>query len=146
MSKDLDLCFECGATASHSHHVVPRLYGGKSIVRLCERCHGLVHDRKFLNHSVLTKRGLAAAKARGTKLGGNGKAIAAFNKAVADEFAANLKSLVEKYLAADLSRAEIAEQFNAAGIATARGGRWHATSVQRMVKRLGLATKKTYQP
>lgn len=144
MSEDFDLCFECGATAHHSHHVIPRVYGGRSTVRLCERCHGLVHDRKFLNHSVLTKQGLAAAKAHGVKLGGNGKAIAALNKAVADEFAANLKILVEKHITSGLTRAEIAEEFNAAGIATARGGKWHVTSVQRMVKRLGLAADKTH--
>jgi hypothetical protein len=108
-------------------------------VRLCESCHGMVHDRKFLNHSFLTKRGLAAAKARGTKLGGNGKAIAKFNKAAADEFATNLKSTVEKYLGEGLRRSDIADALNQQKIATARGGRWHTTSVQRMVKRLNLA-------
>lgn len=98
-----------------------------------------------MNHSVLTKQGLAAAKARGTKLGRNGKALAAANKAAANKFAANLKILVEKHLTSGLTRAEIAEEFNAAGIATACGGKWHVTSVQRMVKRLELATDKTHQ-
>jgi hypothetical protein len=91
----------------------------------------------------LTKRGIAAAKARGTKLGitgvEHGKNLAAANKAAADEFATNLKSTVEKYLAEGLRRSDIADALNQQKIATARGGRWHTTSVQRMVKRLNLA-------
>jgi DNA invertase Pin-like site-specific DNA recombinase len=88
--------------------------------------------------SERTKGGLAAAKARGTVLGKNGAKLAATNRAAADEFAADLKILVEKYLAAGLSRSDIADSLNRQQIATARGGRWHATSVQRMVTRLNL--------
>lgn len=85
-----------------------------------------------------TKAALAAAKARGTVLGKNGTKLATANKAAADEFAAGLEILVEKYLAAGLSRSDIADSLNRQEIATPRGGRWHVTSVQRMVKRLGL--------
>lgn len=85
-----------------------------------------------------TKAALAAAKARGTVLGKNGTKLATANKAAADEFAADLKILIEKYLAAGLSRFDIADSLNRQQIATARGGKWHSTSVQRMVKRLGL--------
>lgn len=85
-----------------------------------------------------TKAALAAAKARGTVLGKNGTKLATANRAAANEFAADLKILVEKYLAAGLSRSDIADSLNRQQIATARGGKWHSTSVQRMVKRLGL--------
>lgn len=62
-------CFECEAQAEHAHHVVPKSLGGTRTVPLCTKCHGLVHDRQFLNHVRLTKEGLARAKANGKRLG-----------------------------------------------------------------------------
>ena len=68
------LCANCGNDAHHAHHVVPLSVGGNDIlsnlIALCDICHGLVHDQKFVNHSFLTKQGLAKAKANGKKLGG----------------------------------------------------------------------------
>jgi len=89
--------------------------------------------------SERTKAALAAAKARGTKLGANGKKLAAANIAAADSFASDLTSIISTYLSAGLSRSEIAATLNRQSIPTARGGQWHATSVQRLVKRLGLS-------
>jgi hypothetical protein len=41
-------CFECGAEKKlHHHHVIPKSLGGKKTIPLCEKCHGLVHNRKF---------------------------------------------------------------------------------------------------
>jgi DNA invertase Pin-like site-specific DNA recombinase len=92
--------------------------------------------------SERTKAALAAAKARGTKLGitgvEHGKKLAAANKAAADEFATNLKPKLFRAIAAGKTAAEIAEEFNAAGIATPRGGRWHVTSIRRMASRLSM--------
>jgi DNA invertase Pin-like site-specific DNA recombinase len=88
--------------------------------------------------SERTKAALAAAKARGTKLGKNGKKLAAANRAAADQSAADLKPLLSKSIAAGLTRAEIADTLNRQGIPTARGGKWHATTVQRIVARLGM--------
>jgi hypothetical protein len=133
-------CFECGNTSDHDHHVIPKVYGGSKTIRLCERCHGKVHDRKFTNHKEMTKKGLAAAKARGTKLGTtgheHGKKLAAANISAANQFAANLKSAVHSALSRGLTRAEIAAEFNRTGIPTARpGSSWHSTSVQNLIKR-----------
>ena len=129
-------CFECGNTSDHDHHVIPKVYGGSKTIRLCERCHGKVHDRKFTNHKEMTKKGLAAAKARGTKLGTNGAKLAKQNKTAANQFAASLKSAVHSALSRGLTRAEIAAEFNRTGIPTARpGSSWHSTTIQNLIKR-----------
>ena len=65
-------CFECGATEDlQQHHVVPRSRGGTKTVTLCTQCHGKAHGRdlKGLEHSRLTKEGIARAKTNGQKLG-----------------------------------------------------------------------------
>lgn len=87
-----------------------------------------------------TKAALAAAKARGTKLGTNGQKLAAANIAAADSFAADLKPLVSQYIAAGLSRRIIADCLNRQNIPTARGGKWHVTTVQNLATRLGIAS------
>src|ERR1700677_3056576 len=82
-----------------------------------------------------TKSALAAAKAKGVKLGNphieaaRGEAIAAI-KAEADRVAGNVLPIIAeiKKSGAPTLRA-IAEALNARGIPTPRGGRWHATSV-----------------
>ena len=41
-------CFECGeANNIQHHHVIPRSRGGKKTVPLCEKCHGLVHNKSM---------------------------------------------------------------------------------------------------
>jgi DNA invertase Pin-like site-specific DNA recombinase len=62
-------CFECGDSAKYDHHVVPKVDGGTKTVPLCAKCHGIVHDRAFLNVSALTQRGLEQARQRGVRLG-----------------------------------------------------------------------------
>lgn len=98
----------------------------------------ILAEREAKKVSERTKAALAAAKARGTVLGRNGAKLAAANKATADKFAADLKPIVSNMIAAGLSRADIAAALNRRQIPTARGGRWHVTTVQNLVKRLGL--------
>lgn len=51
-------CFECSATTRlHDHHVVPKIYGGTKTILLCEKCHGLVHNRK-MNTQALTLKAM----------------------------------------------------------------------------------------
>lgn len=37
------ICFECGKTAEHEHHVIPECLGGTKTIPLCEECHSKVH-------------------------------------------------------------------------------------------------------
>lgn len=99
--------------------------------------------------SERTKAALAAAKARGTKLGnpngaaalqragkGNGASVASI-KANADSFAESLRGTVEDIQASGVtSLAGVASELNARHMRTARGGKWHASSVKNLLQRL----------
>ena len=105
---------------------------------------GLISER--------TKAALAAAKARGVKLGnpngaralkgkqvGNKQAVAAV-KTNAEYRAANLKGIVDDLRSQGIKSVRtIAAQLNARAILTPRGGAWHPTSVARLLGRLSIA-------
>jgi DNA invertase Pin-like site-specific DNA recombinase len=104
------------------------------------------HEAKAI--SERTKAALAAAKARGVKLG-NAKGVgavmteahrvkaAAAKKAKADERASLLSDiLAEIQTAGATSLREIAAALNERGIPTARGGSWSAVQVQRVMQRM----------
>ena len=56
--------------------------------------------------------------------------------AEADRFAANVLPIIrEAQKAGAMSLREIAAALNARGVATARGGKWHAKSVSNIVER-----------
>jgi DNA invertase Pin-like site-specific DNA recombinase len=98
--------------------------------------------------SERTKAGLAAAKRRGTKLGmkARGKrevrAIAALGAAAIREASleqlAPLKLHVKDSLAESRSLRDAAIWLNDRGIKSPRGGRWHAPSLLKAAKRLGM--------
>ncbi len=102
---------------------------------------GLISER--------TKAALAAAKARGVKLGnpngaralrgkqtGNREAVAAL-KAKAQRHAANLKNIVEELRGDGVTSVRsIAAALNEKGALTPRGGQWHPTSAARLLARL----------
>ena len=150
----------CGGDLQH-HHIVTRAEGGSedqtNLITLCTACHDKVHSRQVngtYNHSIRTKTGLAAAKARGVKLGNPRPQTAGFNdrqtakaaglkggKAVqksADAFAELIQPLLDGELAG-LSANAIAAELNRRGVQTARGGKWTATSVLNLRKRVGSA-------
>jgi len=80
---------------------------------------------------------LKAAKARGRVLGKHGREVLApRNKAAALERALGLKETVRALQADGKGVREIAVALNERGIPTPRGGRWHATSVHRLLRRL----------
>ena len=99
--------------------------------------------------SERTKAALAAAKARGVKLGnpngaralrgkqvGNSEAVAAI-KLKAQEHATNLRSIMADVRAqGTTSVRKIAEELNNRGILAPRGGEWQATTVVRLLARL----------
>jgi DNA invertase Pin-like site-specific DNA recombinase len=98
--------------------------------------------------SKRTRDALAAAKRRGTKLGGHrgvvpGEKVRALAtetlKARAGSRAADLAPIIDDLQAAGkTSLRDIAQGLNDAGIPTARGtGKWSAVQVQRVLNRLG---------
>jgi DNA invertase Pin-like site-specific DNA recombinase len=103
---------------------------------------GLISER--------TKVALAAAKARGVRLGnpngaralrgrqtGNRKAVDKI-KADAQNRADNLRTMVEELRGLGvMSVRGIAQELNRRGAVTARNGQWHPTSVVRLLERLG---------
>jgi len=66
---DLDKCFECGEPKQDMHHVIPKSKGGKKMIPLCAKCHGLVHGKNFLNHKYLIIDGMKKAKENGIHIG-----------------------------------------------------------------------------
>jgi DNA invertase Pin-like site-specific DNA recombinase len=91
--------------------------------------------------STRTRAALAAAKARGVRLGGPNleearELAVASIKASADRSAANIVPIIKSIKRAGAtSLREIAEALNARGIATPRGGKWYAQSVANVLAR-----------
>jgi DNA invertase Pin-like site-specific DNA recombinase len=94
--------------------------------------------------SERTKAALAAAKARGVKLGWSiperaseqrqaAKKGAAVNEALALAHAENVLPMIEQIRAGGASLRQIAAELNACGIKAARGGKWHATTVRNII-------------
>jgi DNA invertase Pin-like site-specific DNA recombinase len=88
-----------------------------------------------------TKAALAAAKARGVKLGGPKlaqarKAALETIGAAADSHAANVLPIIREIRKAGATTLrEIAEALNALGVQTARGGHWYAMTVRNVLAR-----------
>lgn len=97
-------------------------------------------ERDFI--STRTKAALAAAKARGVKLGGLRPNTEQRNAALRDgalDRARRVEALVRPMRDAGKSLRQIAEALNAAGQPTARGGKWQAAQVKRLLDRLDAA-------
>jgi len=138
VASDVDLVF-CDLP-----HVPPGAMGRFLLTQMASVAEleaGLISER--------TKAALAAAKARGVKLGnphgaralkgkqvGNKQAVAAV-KANAERRAANLQGIIDDLCAQGIKSVRtISAELNARGILTPRGGAWHPTSVVRLVARL----------
>ena len=93
--------------------------------------------------SIRIKAALAAAKARGVKLGGTNLQLAQqngakANKARADKFAANVLPIIERIQAnGATSLRAIAAELDAQGVLTDRGGKWAAQQVLGILRRAG---------
>lgn len=115
-----------------------------SMANVAELEAGLISQR--------TRAALAAAKARGVRLGNprGARALRAYEAEhghahatsgrvkAADQRAESWRGVFEEMLGRGLSMSAIARELNAAGETTPRGGRWQTTTVSRMVARLGL--------
>jgi DNA invertase Pin-like site-specific DNA recombinase len=96
--------------------------------------------------SQRTRAALAAAKARGKKLGGNRGNIAAINglgnrasavvrRQRADKRAGDLVPVIRSIQAGGASLRQVSAELTRRGITTARGGRWSAVQVRRVLGR-----------
>lgn len=137
------ICFECGGTAEHQHHVVPRSLGGTRTVPLCATCHGKIHGIDFSSHGILTKAGLIKAAARGALIGnrsGNrnrdtGAAKAAWS-AKTQARQAEVREVCLELIAehGEMTTRKLADHLNQAGYKTVTGKDWSATQVWRIIK------------
>jgi hypothetical protein len=142
------VCACCGATENiEAHHLYSRKGAPDDLtVWLCPSCHGWTRQ---INVSELACIGLAAARARGVRLGGpvHGTpehmdairpAGAAVRAARAAMNAERLRDVVRTLQAQGVtSKLGIAARLETAGYPAPRGGwRWHASQVQRLLDRL----------
>ena len=87
--------------------------------------------------SERTKAALAAAKARGVKLGNpNLKLDNAKRKQAAQAFAENIRATVVAWRSQGLSQRAMVTQLNALGVPAAKGGDWSLVQLQRVLARL----------
>jgi DNA invertase Pin-like site-specific DNA recombinase len=97
------------------------------------------HERDQI--SARTKAALAAAKARGTKLGNPKLALAregavAALQGAADRHAANVLPVIRAIQQSGATALrDVAKALNARGVKTPRGGDWHASSVRNVILR-----------
>lgn len=138
-------CFECETAEDlQQHHVVPKSRGGTKTVTLCHSCHMKAHgrDSKGLDHSRLTKEGLARAKARGAKLGnprwkeslpkGRSK-LRAKGKATADKYMPIIEGIRNNGIT---SYRGIAKEMNRLGIKSPKGKNVSAALVRSVILRI----------
>lgn len=103
---------------------------------LAEKERRLIGDR--------TRQALAARKSQGTKLGNpkNASQAAALGRdaqrAEADAFAENVMPVIDALRRAGIrGMVSIADALNSRGVRTMRGGRWHPSTVQNLLRRSG---------
>jgi DNA invertase Pin-like site-specific DNA recombinase len=89
--------------------------------------------------SARTKAALAAAKARGVRLGRHGaECLAPAHRAAGALRARKLSSVLIELKSQGLSARAIASELNAKSVPTVAGGRWHSQTVLRAFRRLEL--------
>jgi DNA invertase Pin-like site-specific DNA recombinase len=94
------------------------------------------HEREQI--SQRTRDALAAAKARGIKLGRNAAdCLAPAYRAAATERARQLAPLLAELKGPGKSARRIAAELTARGVPTPNGAKWHGQTVRRMIDRAG---------
>ena len=116
-------CFECEKTEDqieiHDHHVVPRSKGGTKTIPLCYVCHAIVHNKKSVSISELTKTALKKKRKNGYRtgtipygftVGKDGKKLIIVNEQI------DILTKVESMRKAGHSYQYIADDLNSKGI------------------------------
>lgn len=111
--------------------------------RLTVRLMAVIAQEEREMISARTKAALAAAKARGVKLGGykggpvvDGRQGGEAMRRKADDFAAAVGPMVQEMRWAGASLREIARDLTEKGIQTPRGARWTASAVRGLLERV----------
>ncbi len=153
----LELCKRRGATliiakldrlARNVHFVSGLLETGCDFVaadmpsanKVMIQMHAVMAEWERDQISKRTKDALAAAKARGVKLGTAGAANLKPNvearQQAADVFAARLAGVVAGFRARNLSQRDMVAELNALGIKTPNGNAWHRGQLCRLLERV----------
>ncbi len=133
-----DVAFIAGLMAQRVPFVVAEL--GADVDSFVLHLYAALAEKERAMISSRTKVALAAAKAKGIRLGNpNIEAAQALGTArviaEADLFAANILPIIAPMRAEGASLRKIAEALNTRGIASARGGQWAATQVADILRR-----------
>lgn len=90
------------------------------------------------SHSQRTRDGITQARKRGVAWGSHGKALAERNRKDAASFAETLRSVIRDLkLAGARGPTDLAKALNDTGVPSRNNGRWHPSSVHRLLKLLG---------
>ena len=93
--------------------------------------------------SQRTKNGMALARKRGKQIGNpNLKADNQKRIKAANENAEKLRGIIEGLINNGLTQRQIVDELNSSGIKTTRGCEWKLITLQRVLKRLNLSTRK----
>ncbi len=132
-------CFECGGPHQCDHHVIPQSLGGEKTVPLCDRCHGLVHDRRAKRRdsiSALTSAALQRKRARGERVGQipYGSQLAADGVHLEPHAGEQLTiKHAHELRAQGLSLRAIAEELSRRGLHARTGRKFSATQIKRIL-------------
>lgn len=141
-------CFECDAPAQHEHHVIPKSRGGTRTIPLCVRCHGIVHDIAFTNHSTLVQDAIERRRKAGEiigtvpfgwRTGSDGKTL------VEDERESAVASLVRDMYASGSTCPEIVNVLCERGYKSRRGTFYSLPMVVKLSGRAKDAPVKHYK-
>jgi DNA invertase Pin-like site-specific DNA recombinase len=127
-----DVAFISGLMAQRVPFIVAEL--GADVDPFMLHIYAALAQKERALISERTRNALAAAKARGVRLG-NPK-LAADNAAAAADRDAMLRPVLDQLQGKTLR--EIAQALTSRGIEAPRGGAWNATTVMRAMRRLGL--------
>lgn len=133
-----DVAFVAGLMAQRVPFVVAEL--GSGVDPFVLHMYAALAEKERAMISARTTAALAAAKAKGTRLGNPHIEAAqakgtASTKAGANRFASNILPLIQPMRAAGATLRQIADELNGRGIETARGGTWAATQIADILKR-----------